>query len=63
MLQVVQCSVQQSGNSKVLRDVVAKMPRADKYCTRQPHLEGEEVFGPQNCKEDMSLGSEFEWIE
>jgi hypothetical protein len=39
---------------------MAKMPRAEEFCTWEPHFEGEEVFGSQKCKGDVSLGSEHE---
>jgi hypothetical protein len=57
MLRVAQRSAQRSGNPKVLNVAIAKMPRAAELCTREPHFEGEEVFGSQKRKADISLGS------
>jgi hypothetical protein len=45
MLHVAQRSAQRSGNPKVLNAVVAKIPGAAEFCTREPYFEGEEVFG------------------
>jgi hypothetical protein len=36
------------------------MPGAAEFCTREPHFEGEEVFGSQKRKADVPLGSEHE---
>jgi hypothetical protein len=36
------------------------MPRMAEFCTREPHFEGEEVFGSQKRKADVPLGSEHE---
>jgi hypothetical protein len=36
------------------------MPGAKEFCTREPHFEGEEVFGSQKRKADILLGSEYE---
>jgi hypothetical protein len=38
---------------------MAKMPGAEEFCTREPHFEGEEVFGSQKRKVDIPLGSEY----
>jgi hypothetical protein len=45
MLQVVQRLAQRSRNPKVLNAAMARMPRADKFCTHKPHLKRKEVFG------------------
>src|SRR5450759_5178402 len=37
---------------------MAKLPRADLLCTREPHLVGKEVFGSQMRKADIILGFE-----
>jgi hypothetical protein len=58
MLCVAQRSAQRSGNPKVLNAAVAKMPRMTKFCTREIHFEGEEVFGSQKREADIPLGSE-----
>jgi hypothetical protein len=34
------------------------MPGAKEFCTREPHFEGEEVFGSQKRKANIPLGSE-----
>jgi hypothetical protein len=39
---------------------MAKMPGIEEFCTREPHFEGEEVFGSQKRKVDIPLGSEHE---
>jgi hypothetical protein len=36
------------------------MPGAAEFCTREPHFEGEEVFGSQKRKADVPLGSGHE---
>jgi hypothetical protein len=51
MLQVAQHSVLQSGNPKALNVAMAKMPRMEEFCTREPHFESEEVFGSQKPKQ------------
>jgi hypothetical protein len=60
MLRVAQCSAQRSRNPKVLNAAIAKIPGAAEFCTREPHFEGEEVFGSQKRKADVPLGSEHE---
>jgi hypothetical protein len=37
---------------------MAKLPGAELFCTREPHLAGEEVFGSQKRKVDVPLGFE-----
>jgi hypothetical protein len=44
---------------KVLNNAMAKMPRTTKFCTHVFHIEGEEVFGSQKCKLDMSLRDKY----
>jgi hypothetical protein len=39
---------------------MAKLPGADQFCTREPHLVGEEVFGFQKRKADVPLDFEGE---
>jgi hypothetical protein len=39
---------------------MAKLPSAELFCTREPHLAGEEVFGSQKWKADIPLGFEGE---
>jgi hypothetical protein len=58
ILRVTQRSALQSRNPKALNVVMAKMPGVEEFCTREPHFEGEEVFGSQKRKADLPLGSE-----
>jgi hypothetical protein len=37
---------------------MAKIHRTTKFCTHVLHMEGEEVFGSQKHKPNMSLGNE-----
>jgi hypothetical protein len=60
MLRVAQHLALQSGNPKALNVAIVKMPGAMEFCTREPHFEGEEVFGFQKRKADIPLGSEHE---
>jgi hypothetical protein len=60
MLQVAQHSALQSGNPKAWNVAMAKMPGVEEFCTREPHFEGEEVFGSQKRKADISLEFEHE---
>jgi hypothetical protein len=39
---------------------MAKLPGAELFCTREPHLAGEEVFGSQKQNADVLLGFEGE---
>jgi hypothetical protein len=50
MLRVVQHSALQSGNPKALNVTMANMLGVEEFCTREPHFEGEEVFGSQSAK-------------
>jgi hypothetical protein len=58
MLWVAQHLAQQSGNPKALNVAMAKMLGTEEFCTQEPYFEGEEVFGSQKLKADISLGSE-----
>jgi hypothetical protein len=60
MLWVAQRSALRSGNPKALNVAMAKMPGTEEFCTREPHFEGEEVFGSQKRKADIPLGSKHE---
>jgi hypothetical protein len=60
MLHVAQYLAQRSGNPKVLNAAIAKMPGAAEFYTREPHFEGEEVFGSQKRKTNVPLGSKHE---
>lgn len=59
-LRIAHRTAQRSGNAKVLHAALADMPGADDFCTRQPHLEGEEVFVSTKRKADLPPGSEFD---
>ncbi len=49
-----------SGDPRVLKEAMLDMPGADEFCTRDPHLEGEEVFGSAKRKLDLPHGAEGE---
>jgi hypothetical protein len=57
---VVQRTTERTGDPKVLNVVIDKLPRAELFCTREPHLAGEEVFGSQKRKADVPLDFEGE---
>jgi hypothetical protein len=59
-LRIAQRSAQKSGDPNHLKLAMAKMPGAEEFCTRQPHLEGEEVFGSTKRKLDLPPGSEYD---
>jgi hypothetical protein len=46
-LRGAQRRAQRTGDSTVLQKVLLDMPGAEEFCTRDPHLEGAEVFGSQ----------------
>jgi hypothetical protein len=46
--------------SKPLHEAILKMPGGDEWCTRSPHLEGEEVFFSLKCKPETTFGDERE---
>ena len=56
LLRVAQRTTQRSGNPKALHAAMAKLPGASDFCTREPHLEGEEVFGSLKRKLDLPPG-------
>ena len=45
-----------TSDPRVLREAILDMPGANEFCTRDPHLEGEEVFGLAKQKPDLLLG-------
>ena len=49
--------VQKISDPKVLEDPMLDMLRADEFCTRDPHMAGEEVFGSMKRKLDLPLGA------
>jgi hypothetical protein len=57
---IVQCTAERTGDPKVLNVAMAKLPGVELFCTREPHLAGEEVFGSQKWKADILLGFESE---
>ena len=57
-LRAAQRRAEQTGDPKVLNVAIANLPGADVFCTREPHLAGEEVFGSQKQKADILLGFE-----
>ena len=56
LLRVAQRSTHRTSNPKVLADVILNIRGVQDFVTREPHLEGEEVFGSQKRKADMPLG-------
>ena len=56
LLRVAQRSAHCTGNPKVLADAILNIRGVQDFVTREPHLEGEEVFGSQERKADMPLG-------
>ena len=59
-LRRAQRSTAKTGNPKTLHEAILKMPGGDEWCTRTPHLEGEEVFVSQKRKPDTAFGDERE---
>jgi hypothetical protein len=59
-LRAAQRTVERTGDPKVLNVAMAKLPGAELFCTRTPHMAGEEVFGSQKRKVDVPLGFEGE---
>jgi hypothetical protein len=59
-LRTAQRIVERTGDPKVLNVAMAKLPGAELFCTREPHLASEEVFGSQKRKADVPLGFEGE---
>jgi hypothetical protein len=49
-----------TGDPRVLKEAMLDMPGADEFCIRDPHLEGEEVFGSTKRKPDLPLGDDGE---
>jgi hypothetical protein len=59
-LRAAQRTAERTGDPKVLNIAMAKLPGAELFCTRAPHMAGEEVFGSQKRKADVPLGFEGE---
>ena len=58
LLRVAQRSAHRTGNPKALANAISNIQGVQDFVTREPHLEGEEVFGSQKRKADMPLGCE-----
>jgi hypothetical protein len=59
-LRAAQRTAERTRDPKVLNVAMAKLPGAKLFCTRAPHMAGEEVFGSQKRKADVPLGFEGE---
>jgi hypothetical protein len=51
---------QRTGDPTVLQKVLLDMPGREEFCTRDPHLEGAEVFGSQKRRPDTPIGDDGE---
>jgi hypothetical protein len=60
LLRAAQRIAKRTGDLKVLNVAITKLPGVELFCTREPHLVGEEVFGSQKLKADVPLGFESE---
>ena len=58
LLKVAQRCAHRTRNPKVVADAISNIRVVQNFVTREPHLEGEEVFGSQKWKADMPLGCE-----
>ena len=58
LLRVVQCSIKQTRDPKVLNVAMAKLHGVDLFCTCEPHLVGKEILGSQKHKANVPLGFE-----
>jgi hypothetical protein len=59
-LRMAERRAKQTGNHLVLEDPMLDMPGADEFCTCEPRMAGEEVFGSSDRKADLPLGVEKE---
>ena len=59
-LRWAQHRAERSGNPTVLQRAFLDMHGAEDFCTREPHLEGAEVFGSQKRKPDTPIGADNE---
>ena len=57
-LRGAQCLAQRTGNPTVLQKVLLDMPSGEDFCTRDPYLEGAEVFGSQKRRPDTPIGDD-----
>jgi hypothetical protein len=51
---------QRTGDPIKLQKVLLDMPGGEEFCTRDPHLEGAEVFGSQKRRPDTPNGDDGE---
>jgi hypothetical protein len=51
---------QRNGDPTVLQKVLLDMSGGEEFCTRDPHLEGVEVFGSQKRRSDTPIGDDGE---
>jgi hypothetical protein len=59
-LRTAQHTTERTWDPKVLNVAMAKLPGAELFYTRDPHLAGREVFGSQKRKANVPLGFEGE---
>ena len=59
LLQVAQRSAERTENPRALTEAISSIPGVKEFFNREPHLEGEEVFGLQRRKADMAAGCEY----
>lgn len=59
-LRRAQRSAAKTRNPKVLHKAILNLPRADEWCTRNPHLKGEEVCVSLKQKPDVAFRDERE---
>ena len=59
-LRAAQYRAERTRDPKVLNVAIANLPGAEVFCTRDPHLAGQEVFGSQKRKADVPIGYEGE---
>ena len=60
LLRVAQRSAERIRNPRALTEAISSIPEVEEFFNREPHLEGEEVFGSQRRKVDMALGCEYD---
>lgn len=59
-LRLAQRNAKSTGDPKKLHAALEEMPGASTFCTREPHLEGEEVFLSLKRRVDVPIGSEYD---
>jgi len=60
LLRVAQRSAKRTGNPKTLTEALLNIPIVEEFMHREPHLEGQEIFGSQKRKVDMPLSCKFD---